>query len=156
MEGTHPLIYKVDATDGKTVNKTCFLKIFRKESTTPYNLETTAYEYLRNAGIEYYIHQVYGRGYRTVASWGFEEIEGDGDEDGRYSGILTEWLEGLERGSQENITFEQAPLLVVGLSKIHDEEVLHADICQDNMVVIPGTSRGVSLHFSVVKVEHDY
>lgn len=55
---------------------------------TPYNLETTAYEYLRHAGIEYYIPRVYGNGYRTVKRWGLEEIEGD--RYGKHYGILME------------------------------------------------------------------
>ena len=153
-DGTHAFIYKVDVTYDTTVIETCCLKIFRKGMMTPYNLEITAYEYLRHAGVEYYIPQVYGCGHRTVSSWGLEEIEGD--RVGTYYGILMEWLEGAEQVSEENITLEQTLSLVVGLLKIHDAGVLHADICQENIVVIPRTSRGVWLDFSCAKVGHEY
>ena len=51
----HALICKVNVTDGENVNKTCCLKVFRKGLMTPYNLEKTAYEYLRHASIDYYV-----------------------------------------------------------------------------------------------------
>lgn len=148
-EGTHAWIYKVLLTDG-TASKNCCLKLFRKDWMTPYNLETTAYEYLRHAGVTYHIPRVFGCGVRTVSEWGLEEIEGD--RTGLYYGILMEWLDKAEQVSETNLTVDQAVCLIIGMSKIHEAGVLHNDAYPNNAVVIPGTTRGVWLDFSCAKL----
>jgi len=66
-----------------------------------------------------------------------------------------EWLEGAEEISDTNITLPQAHCLVVGLQRIHDLELIHNDLQFSNIVVIPGTDRGVVLDFSCARLGND-
>jgi len=143
------VIYKVIVADGIT-ERTCCLKVFLKDWTTPYNLEITAYAYLRHAGLKYFIPKVLARGQRTVSGWGLEDV--DGETEGGFYGILMEWIDGSEMLSDENVTLEHAQCLVRGLMKIHEAGVLHNDAFPKNMLVVPGTGRAVWVDFSCAKI----
>ena len=125
------------------------LKLFYEDAMTPYNLETTAYAFLKHAEVEYYIPEVYGVGKRTRSGWG---IDMDTSKTECY-GILMEWLEGAEQMNSQNITIDHAITLTRGLSKIHDAGVLHFDAFKRNMLVIPGSRRAVWIDFSCAQTE---
>jgi serine/threonine protein kinase len=118
---------------------------------TPYNREATAYAYLLHADVRSYIPKVYGTAKRTVSGWGLDHI--DGDNEGEYYGILMEWIEGSEQLTEANITIDLAVCLVNGLARIHEAGVLHDDTYERNILVVPGTSRGVWIDFSCSQVE---
>lgn len=145
-EGTHALIYKVTATvKGKEM--VCCLKMFREGWMTPYNLESTAYAFLRSADVTYYIPEVYGWGNRTMTGWG---LNGDGFSE--YYGIVMEWLEGAETMNRQNVSMQHAITLANGLAKIHDAGILHFDGFDRNMMVFPGSNRAVWIDFSCAQV----
>ena len=148
-EGTHSFIFKCIAQDGSQSNTRC-LKLFREGWMTPYNLETTAYAYLVHARVEYYIPKVYGVGLRSVSGWGLADIWGESED--QYYGILMEWLEGAQQLSEDNVTIDHAICLAIGLSKIHDAGVLHWDTFPRNILVIPGSKRGVWIDFSCAQI----
>lgn len=120
---------------------------------TPFNLETTAYAILEAAGIEEYIPYVHGWAKRSPVGWGLSSI--DGDAEGEYYGILMEWLEGAEQLSIKNVTIDNAITLTNGLSKIHEAGILHFDTFERNMLVIPGTIRGIWIDFSCAQVGNE-
>jgi hypothetical protein len=113
-------------------------------------LETTAYAYLQHSGLQYYVPTIYGWGVRTVSDWGLERI--DGDEEGEYYGILMEWIAGAEQLSETNVTIGNTINLVHGLTKIHYAGILHFDTFPRNMLVVPGTERGVWVDFSCAQL----
>ena len=119
---------------------------------TPFNLEKTAYEYLRAANVENHVPVVYGYGFRTLSAWGFPKAVGNND---IYYAIVMEWLEG-EQLSTENITLEHAYNLLKGLSKIHQAGVLHYDIYRRNMMVIPQQARALWIDFSCAHMNEEY
>lgn len=65
-----------------------------------------------------------------------------------------EWLDGAERLNSQNVTIDHAITLVRGLSKIHDAGVLHFDVFERNILVIPGSKRAVWIDFSCAQTEH--
>ena len=80
---------------------------------TLYNLETHAYAYMLDAGIEYYIPDFYGCGKRTLSGWGLCHDEDDRE----YYGIVLEWLEGAEQMTRQNVTIDHAITLANDLPK---------------------------------------
>jgi predicted Ser/Thr protein kinase len=151
-EGTHAFIYKVRVTIDSNESILC-IKVFREGWMSPYNREITAYAYLLHAEIEGFIPKVYGKGKRTVTGWGLDNI--NGDKVGEYYGILMEWIEGSEPISYANVTIDNVVSLTNGLYRIHEAGVLHDDPYPRNMLVVPGTSRGVWIDFSCSQVNVD-
>jgi hypothetical protein len=145
-EGTHSVIYRVQVAGNTFDGHTHCLKVFRKDWMTPYNLETTAYAYLVDAGVKQCIPKVYGWGVRTMSGWGLEHFSGD--DTARYCAILIEWIDGAQHLSEENVTIDNAVSFVNGLAQIHNAGVLHYDTFPRNMLVVPGTTRGVWVDFS--------
>ena len=119
------------------------LKLFREDNLSEYNDEIAAYSHLNHAGVEYHIPKVYGVGRRTLLGWGIDTDTNDT----KYYGILMEWLDG-ERLTRQNITTDHAITLVTGLSKIHEAGVLHCDIFDRNILIIPNSKRAVWIDFS--------
>lgn len=126
------------------------LKLFRKGWDTPYFLETTAYAYLRLARVEDFVPKFYGYDSRTPSQWGLDTIFGE--KDGMFYGILLEWLEGAERLSSQNMTLDNVVDFIRGLAQIHNAGILHNDIFERNMLVIPATKRAVWVDFSCSKM----
>jgi len=114
---------------------------------TPYNLERTAYTYLRHADVTYYVPEVYGWGKRTKKGWGL-----DSNGKSEYYGIVMEWLEGAEPINQRNVSLDHAVSLAYGLSKIHDAGILHFDGFDRNMMIFPDSKRAVWIDFSCAQV----
>ena len=114
---------------------------------TPFNLERTAYAYLRHADVTYYIPEVYGWGKRTRKGWGL-----DRNGETEYYGIVMEWLEGAETMNRQNVSLDHAVALAYGLSKIHDAGILHFDGFDRNMMIFPGSNRAVWIDFSCAQV----
>jgi hypothetical protein len=150
-DGTHAEIYRVRDVDS---NKTYCVKMFKQGWMTPFNLEIRAYEALRHAKVEDFIPFVYGWDARTLSEWGFPNS--DDDELDLYYGIVMEWLEGAEIVSAENITYLNACGLLLGLSRIHRAGVLHYDLERRNIMVIPGTNRGIWIDFSCSQLNSTY
>ena len=146
-EGTHALVYQVTAITTEGRETRCCLKLFREGWMTPFNLECTAYTYLRNADVTYYIPEVYGWGKRTRKGWGL-----DGNGETEYYGIVMEWLEGAEKLTRQNVSLDHAVTLAYGLSKIHDAGILHFDGFDRNMMIFPGSERAVWIDFSCAQV----
>jgi hypothetical protein len=128
---------------------TVCLKLYGQEWMTPYNLETTAYAVLRDAGVEDYIPAVYGVAIRTLGDWG---IELGWDNPREYRGLVMEWLEGAEQISAENVSLSHVVSLMTGLVKIHEAGVLHRDGFDRNIMVFPGSKRGVWIDFSCAHI----
>jgi predicted Ser/Thr protein kinase len=145
-EGTHAIIYK--AKDIQWGGSYC-LKVFRSGWMTPFNLERTAYEYLKAAQIVEFIPHVYGYGQRTLPDWGLQV-----DDDSLYYAIVMEWLGNMRQLSPETVNIQTACNLLEGLSKIHKAGVLHDDSFRRNMMVMPGPSgkRAVWIDFSCAHV----
>lgn len=150
-EGTHALIYKAIATVNDD-NFTCCLKLYRKNWMTPFNLECTAYGRLLRAGVDQrYIPKIYGFAKRTLSQWGVSDI-GQDEQDGFY-GLIIEWIETGQRITPEDLTIDHAVTLINGLRKIHDAEVLHFDVFDRNILIIPGSKRAVWLDFSCAQFD---
>lgn len=150
IAGTHGEIYRArDMESGEY----CCVKIFRKGWITPFNLEKTAYEFLKHANINEFIPDVYGYDSRTMSEWGFPGSIGDED---TYYAIVMEWLENGQQLSAENITLDYAWNLLEGLYKIHQAGVLHYDLYRRNMIVIPGTKRALWIDFSCAHMNEEY
>ena len=151
-EGAHAFIYKVLATSRNEQNIRC-LKIFRKGWDSPYLLETTAYAYLRQAGVESFVPEFFGWALRTQSDWGLPCVPDEGE--GQYYGILIEWVEGAEPLSEKNINSGLAVNFIRGLNRIHSAGVLHNDTFIRNMLVVPSTKRSVWIDFSCAKIGMD-
>jgi predicted Ser/Thr protein kinase len=125
------------------------VKIFKKGWSTPFNLEKTAYAYLKKAKLEEYVPDVYGFDRRTLSAWGLRGLDHDTT---KYDGIVMEWIENSEAVSPENITFGHAWLLLEGLRKIHAAGIVHNDPYRRNVLVIPGTETAKWIDFSCAHV----
>jgi hypothetical protein len=114
---------------------------------TPFNLEMAAYErILPLQRMTKYVPSIYGYDARPLSGWGFPD--GDvKDHDLRYA-IVMEWIENAEILSTENITVDNASVLLAGLSKIHEGGVLHYDTYRRNILVVPETMRALWIDFS--------
>jgi predicted Ser/Thr protein kinase len=119
---------------------------------TPFNLEKTAYEYLRAAEVEGCIPHVYGYGCRTLSAWGLPSTP---DRDGLYNAIVMEWIENAEQLSANNVNLDNACRLLKGLSKIHEAGVLHYDTFRRNLLVVPGTNRVLWIDFSCAHINEE-
>ena len=120
---------------------------------TPFNLEKTAYEYLRAANVEKCVPVVYGYGFRTLSEWGLPHAQGNGD---IYYAIVMEWLDGAEQLSTDNISLEFACSLLDGLYDIHQAGVLHYDLYRRNMMVVPHQARALWIDFSCAHMNEEY
>lgn len=142
-------MYKATA-ELKGEETTVCLKLYGREWMTPYNLETTAYAVLREAGVEEYIPTVYGIATRTLGDWG---IDIGWDNPREYRGLVMEWLEGAEQISSENVSLDHVVSLMTGLVKLHEAGVLHRDGFDRNIMVFPGSKRAVWIDFSCAHVQ---
>ena len=100
------------------------------------------------------IPQVYGSGIRTLSEWGLTDVDLHlkADANGRYYGILMEWLKGAEPLSESNISTDLAMSVTTGMVRIHDAGVYHGDARARNILVYPGTNRAVWIDFSCAQV----
>ena len=117
----------------------------------PYDSETAAYEYLAHNGVYHWIPHVFGTAVRSPAQWGLEHV--DGDEEGDYYGILMEWIEGGEELTEDNVRAHHVVSFIRGLVRMHDAGVIHNDIEDRNMLVVPGSERAVWIDFSSSRVD---
>jgi hypothetical protein len=113
-------------------------------------LETAAYAYLRQAGVEKFVPKFHGYDRRTPAKWGLPAIMGH--RRGEFNGILLEWLEGGIALSEQNFSLRNVVDFIVGVNRIHSSGILHNDIYERNMIFIPETKRSVWIDFSCTHV----
>jgi hypothetical protein len=151
-KGTHALVFRAKELGLEDSQYYC-IKLFKKGWVTPFNLELTAYErLLHDRDIQKYIPHVYGYGLRTLSEWGFDRSPDDKDV---YSGIVLEWIENAEPLSRENVTTQNAGLLLAGMSKIHQSGVLHYDTFLRNTLVVPEARRAVWIDFSCAHMNEE-
>jgi len=147
-EGTHAVIYKVTAQKDDRKATRC-LKIYQQGWDTPYYLETTAYAYLRRAQVEEFVPKFYGYDFRNPSDWGLHGAT-DVNEEPVY-GILLEWLDGAEQLSEQNMDSAVVIDFIRGIIQIHNAGILHNDIFERNMLVLP-SKRSVWVDFSCAKM----
>jgi predicted Ser/Thr protein kinase len=147
-EGTHAVIYKVTVRKDKRKATRC-LKIYHQGWDTPYYLETTAYAYLRRAQVEEFVPKFYGYDFRKPSNWGLQAATAE-DEEPLY-GILLEWLDGAKQLSEQNMDSAVVIDFMRGLTQIHNAGILHNDIFECNMLVLP-SKRSVWIDFSCAKM----